>query len=111
MPLSFLYWPHALHSTACVSGSRRQLLVWLVPQLEHVLLPGGPVEAVPAGREGSRRTAEGEGVQEKRLKRGTCKVGPEATRMLAPTQAGHIASAMEAAAMQGAPTVTTNVQA
>jgi hypothetical protein len=113
VPLSFLYWPHALHSTACVSGSRRQLLVWLVPQLEHVLLPGGPVEAVPAGKEGSRRVGRETGSSDKRVMRGTeaRQVGPEATRMLAPTQAGRIASAMEAAAMPGAPTVTTNVQA
>jgi hypothetical protein len=47
VPLSFLYCPHAEHSTARVSGSRRQLEVAVVPQLLHalpaeLLVPAGP---------------------------------------------------------------------
>lgn len=38
-PFIFLYCPHALHSVACVSGSRRQLLVRVVPQLAQHLTP------------------------------------------------------------------------
>ena len=38
-PFIFLYCPHALHSVACVSGSRRQLLVRVVPQLAQHLAP------------------------------------------------------------------------
>lgn len=50
VPLSFLYCPHALHSTARVSGSRRQLLVLVVPQLEQALPALPPADAAPAGR-------------------------------------------------------------
>lgn len=52
-PFIFLYCPHALHSVACVSGSRRQLLVRDVPQLAQHLAPAEiwlppAVPAVPA---------------------------------------------------------------
>jgi hypothetical protein len=52
VPFSFLYCPQAEHSTACVSGSRRQLLVVVVPQLEHTLPPLPPAGGGRGGQAG-----------------------------------------------------------